>query len=137
MFQGMSIAASAIMTPVPETNSADHLGFLNSSVDDQHSRQSSLCGDGAGGGGDMQLPVVNATHGGPSLPDLQNYQQDDEKLICFLLVTYVFNMNNVCRAAKDALSSEVALVEPILRFFQLLCENHNSLLQVSAKHIRF
>ncbi|CAD6191298.1 unnamed protein product [Caenorhabditis auriculariae] len=47
--------------------------------------------------------------GAPSIPDLSPYQ-DEEK-------------------AVDSLSAEVALVEPILRVLQLLCENHNSLLQ--------
>jgi hypothetical protein len=75
----VSIAASAIMTPLPESHT-DNIGFLNNSIDD-HSRQSSICGDGVAGGGDMQLPVVNSAHGGPSLPDLQNYQQDDEKFV--------------------------------------------------------
>nr|pir hypothetical protein F33D4.2a - Caenorhabditis elegans [Caenorhabditis elegans] len=44
-----------------------------------------------------------------SIPDLAPYQ-DEEK-------------------STDALPPEVALVEPILRVLQLLCENHNSLLQ--------
>lgn len=30
---------------------------------------------------------------------------------------------------NDALPSEVSIIEPILRVLQLLCENHNSLLQ--------
>uniref|UniRef100_A0A8R1DTF9 Inositol 1,4,5-trisphosphate receptor n=1 Tax=Caenorhabditis japonica TaxID=281687 RepID=A0A8R1DTF9_CAEJA len=44
-----------------------------------------------------------------SIPDLTPYQDEDR--------------------ATEALSPEVALVEPILRVLQLLCENHNSLLQ--------
>uniref|UniRef100_A0A914YSR1 Inositol 1,4,5-trisphosphate receptor n=1 Tax=Panagrolaimus superbus TaxID=310955 RepID=A0A914YSR1_9BILA len=44
-----------------------------------------------------------------SIPDISNYQ-DEEKL-------------------RDTLPSEVAIIEPILRFLQLLCENHNSMLQ--------
>ncbi|EGT46599.1 hypothetical protein CAEBREN_30230 [Caenorhabditis brenneri] len=44
-----------------------------------------------------------------SIPDLTPYQDEDK--------------------STDALPPEVALVEPILRVLQLLCENHNSLLQ--------
>ncbi|KAK6750287.1 hypothetical protein RB195_002332 [Necator americanus] len=44
-----------------------------------------------------------------SVPDLSPYQ-DDER-------------------TNDALPPEVAIIEPILRVLQLLCENHNSLLQ--------
>ncbi|CAI4231953.1 unnamed protein product [Auanema sp. JU1783] len=44
-----------------------------------------------------------------SVPDLTPYQDDDRP--------------------SDALPSEVALIEPIFRVLQLLCENHNSLLQ--------
>ncbi|KHJ86636.1 hypothetical protein OESDEN_13605 [Oesophagostomum dentatum] len=44
-----------------------------------------------------------------SVPDLSPYQ-DDEK-------------------PSDALPPEVSIIEPILRVLQLLCENHNSLLQ--------
>ncbi|UMM28392.1 hypothetical protein L5515_011260 [Caenorhabditis briggsae] len=44
-----------------------------------------------------------------SIPDLTPYQDEDK--------------------SADALPPEVALVEPILRVLQLLCENHNSLLQ--------
>uniref|UniRef100_A0A915CC30 Inositol 1,4,5-trisphosphate receptor n=2 Tax=Parascaris univalens TaxID=6257 RepID=A0A915CC30_PARUN len=46
---------------------------------------------------------------GSSIPDITPYQ-DDEK-------------------SKALLPPEVAIIEPILRFLQLLCENHNSLLQ--------
>ncbi|CAI5448230.1 unnamed protein product [Caenorhabditis angaria] len=44
-----------------------------------------------------------------SVPDLTPYQDEDRQ--------------------TDALSPEVAMIEPILRVLQLLCENHNSLLQ--------
>ncbi|WKY04843.1 hypothetical protein Q1695_005670 [Nippostrongylus brasiliensis] len=44
-----------------------------------------------------------------SIPDLSPYQDDDR--------------------TNDALPPEVAIVEPILRVLQLLCENHNLLLQ--------
>ena len=32
---------------------------------------------------------------------------------------------------SSKLSPKIAVMEPILRFLQLLCENHNSMLQVS------
>uniref|UniRef100_A0A0K0D1J5 RIH_assoc domain-containing protein n=1 Tax=Angiostrongylus cantonensis TaxID=6313 RepID=A0A0K0D1J5_ANGCA len=44
-----------------------------------------------------------------SLPDLSPYQDEDR--------------------INDALPAEVAIVEPIFRVLQLLCENHNNLLQ--------
>ncbi|CAB3409789.1 unnamed protein product [Caenorhabditis bovis] len=44
-----------------------------------------------------------------SVPDLTPYQDDDK--------------------SSEALPEEVGIVEPILRVLQLLCENHNSLLQ--------
>uniref|UniRef100_A0A913HZP3 Inositol 1,4,5-trisphosphate receptor n=1 Tax=Strongyloides stercoralis TaxID=6248 RepID=A0A913HZP3_STRER len=42
---------------------------------------------------------------------------------------YEFTTFNEEDKYKDVLPQEVAIMEPILRFLQLLCENHNSLLQ--------
>ncbi|VDK41879.1 unnamed protein product [Anisakis simplex] len=46
---------------------------------------------------------------GSSIPDISPYQDDERP--------------------KALLPPEVAIIEPILRFLQLLCENHNALLQ--------
>uniref|UniRef100_A0A0N4WC63 RIH_assoc domain-containing protein n=1 Tax=Haemonchus placei TaxID=6290 RepID=A0A0N4WC63_HAEPC len=53
--------------------------------------------------------ISNHSHEMTSVPDLSPYQ-DDER-------------------TSDALPPEVAIIEPILRVLQLLCENHNNLLQ--------
>lgn len=65
---------------------------------------------------DSSLPLLPNTAGefphagySGSIPDITNYQ-DEDKL-------------------KDTLPAEVAIIEPILRFLQLLCENHNTMLQ--------
>uniref|UniRef100_A0A914ER69 Inositol 1,4,5-trisphosphate receptor n=1 Tax=Acrobeloides nanus TaxID=290746 RepID=A0A914ER69_9BILA len=43
-----------------------------------------------------------------SVPDISNYQEEEK---------------------RDLLPAEVSIVEPVLRFMQLLCENHNTTLQ--------
>ena len=41
--------------------------------------------------------------------------------------------NKKDRDSKAALSSDVLIMQPIFRFFQLLCENHNLELQVAGQ----
>jgi len=42
--------------------------------------------------------------------------------------------NDKAKDKDKALSSEVLVMQPIFRFFQLLCENHNLDLQVTTSH---
>lgn len=40
------------------------------------------------------------------------------------------------RVQSNEMGTSVLIMQPILRFLQLLCENHNRDLQVSARHAR-
>lgn len=93
-------SASTMNTPVPEEAAVLVLDELGL----RKNRNSSLP--------ELTVPAMLPPDSLPfngSIPDISPYQ-DDEK-------------------PKGTLPPEVAIVEPILRFLQLLCENHNSLLQ--------
>uniref|UniRef100_A0AC34QF85 Inositol 1,4,5-trisphosphate receptor n=1 Tax=Panagrolaimus sp. JU765 TaxID=591449 RepID=A0AC34QF85_9BILA len=112
VFSSTSISrrSSNAMTPLPfgsDQNLFEH--FTNVNNLQTGTRQSSV-------GSDSSMTLLpNATTEFPhpgftgSIPDITNYQ-DEDKL-------------------KDTLPGEVAIIEPILRFLQLLCENHNTMLQ--------
>uniref|UniRef100_A0A183UJY7 RYDR_ITPR domain-containing protein n=1 Tax=Toxocara canis TaxID=6265 RepID=A0A183UJY7_TOXCA len=91
--------ASVMNTPLPDEQS-------NFTTDDlaKKAREMSVT--------ELTIPATlppDSLPTGSSIPDISPYQ-DDEK-------------------PKTLLPLEVAIIEPILRFLQLLCENHNALLQ--------
>ncbi|GMS96579.1 hypothetical protein PENTCL1PPCAC_18754 [Pristionchus entomophagus] len=104
-----SIPASAVLlTPTHEKQMLFHSPSMDAA------RLSTIQENGAGGGG--QGPSSNASGSGSmgvtaAQEDMSPYEDDDEG------------------KKKNVLPQEVAIVEPILRVLQLLCENHNSLLQ--------
>lgn len=57
-------------------------------------------------------------------------QTNTNKIEAFKCKFLTFYDWKYCSKKKNVLPQEVAIVEPILRVLQLLCENHNSLLQV-------
>ncbi|CAJ0565469.1 unnamed protein product, partial [Mesorhabditis spiculigera] len=91
---------SAILTPSADTaNNTDH-PFI--SFGDSMTGGHGRFSRGSSMSGGMEFEMG-------SVPDINPYQDEERP--------------------KDDLPKEVAIVEPILRVLQLLCENHNSLLQ--------
>uniref|UniRef100_A0A7E4V258 Inositol 1,4,5-trisphosphate receptor n=1 Tax=Panagrellus redivivus TaxID=6233 RepID=A0A7E4V258_PANRE len=104
-FSSTSISrrSSNAMTPLPYGTEQGVFEPLGGTPQTENTRQSSVSESFH-----QHFPGEFPAYPG-SIPDIMNYQ-DDEKL-------------------RDTLPTEVAIVEPILRFLQLLCENHNYLLQ--------
>lgn len=102
-------SASTVMTPVPYgTMESPMLDALHPQR--KMSAQSSFESGAGGGALHHPLPGDYASIGGGTLT-LGGGAADEED------------------RPNDQLPTEVAIIEPILRFLQLLCENHNNILQ--------
>ncbi|CAJ0918564.1 unnamed protein product, partial [Mesorhabditis belari] len=102
----VSRRSSAVLTPSVDANNADHpfASFSEGTTSGRLNVPLTVPGFSRGSSinGGMELEMG-------SMPDINPYQDEERP--------------------KDDLPKEVAVVEPILRVLQLLCENHNSLLQ--------
>uniref|UniRef100_A0A1I7YYU4 Inositol 1,4,5-trisphosphate receptor n=1 Tax=Steinernema glaseri TaxID=37863 RepID=A0A1I7YYU4_9BILA len=94
---------SALMTPQPDTTEQNHVYDTTSGA--RQGSFSELSGLHVHTG--LEYPVVTSVS---HSHDSESYREIDER-------------------QSQQLNPEVAIVEPILRFMQLLCENHNAMLQ--------
>uniref|UniRef100_A0A915CQ64 Inositol 1,4,5-trisphosphate receptor n=1 Tax=Ditylenchus dipsaci TaxID=166011 RepID=A0A915CQ64_9BILA len=110
-FYGGEAAASGLTFPSSDQLSAPNLASASQQSSFSESTERFPAGANKQGlSADVGTTEYPNAYYPASIADSASNYQDDEKL-------------------KDALPAEVAIIEPILRFLQLLCENHNSLLQ--------
>uniref|UniRef100_A0AC35U5D8 Inositol 1,4,5-trisphosphate receptor n=1 Tax=Rhabditophanes sp. KR3021 TaxID=114890 RepID=A0AC35U5D8_9BILA len=117
MMSGNSLrqrTASAVMTPLPnDNNDVNSNGFLAQIRNSTHNLIS--------GATPSTPPEVHHRHSIGADTDISSHLG--------LGANYDIANFHEEEKPKDLLSQEVSIMEPILRFLQLLCENHNGMLQ--------